>query len=780
MKHLRHIVLLLAVLMVSCKQEAYYNVTTHVEPPEGGVVVINPSAGQVLEGTSVTFTAQPKGDYVFSGWGGSLSGTENPKTVTVNSNLTVTASFVLREYPLSISIEGEGSVSERVISTKTDYSSGTVVELTALPATGWSFDHWEGDFTGADNPITITISSAKSVKAVFTKNHYAYNLKIIGPGVVDEYLLTETKSVFGYNERILLKAIPSTGAVFTGWSGDASGDATELELVIDGDKDIVASFSGVANTYPLPDLKQPWVNIKRLYKDFDFRLFSNDASGRSWTPVDYNRDGYLDVITSETFKENYYESDSDIHFYLGNPDGTFSSDPQNDNRIIGKEPRKVMYADFNNDDKPDILMVGHGTEQPGARVGVYPIILMSSPSGKYEAVRFEDLWGYNHGGTIGDFDNDGDVDIILPDAMGCVTHTLVNDGTGSFRVDDELVFSASGIFFCELYDIDHDGFLDLIWGGGTEIKWDGGTWRAEVLWGTGQGFNESNKRSFLLASEKSLRGFLDVEFIDLDGDGIDEIVSATTEDYDCWGIEIYKYVGNDFVDVTAKYFEPGDSFGPGENWVGLIDFEEIDGVNYLVCRQFGDRRILFEYKHGKFFRIAEEKQFVPQEGFCVYHDPWAPINYIDDFVRTKLCFHCTENPHSGDYCIKNEPEDWGWGFGFSDVFNGADLRKLVSEGYCLEFYIRHEQPIFLVEVKFCSEPENSIGGNTFSYGYFGSEHPSNGEWERIVIPLNSMDSWEDETKESWGKINSLYFCNTDQNKAAFFIDDIRIRKVLPE
>ena len=67
MKHLRYINLLFVILLVSCKQEVYYNVTTTVEPPEGGSVVMNPSASQVLEGTSVSFTAQPKGEYVFSG-----------------------------------------------------------------------------------------------------------------------------------------------------------------------------------------------------------------------------------------------------------------------------------------------------------------------------------------------------------------------------------------------------------------------------------------------------------------------------------------------------------------------------------------------------------------------------------------------------------------------------------------------------------------------------------------------------------------------------------------
>ena len=599
--------------------------------------------------------------------------------------------------------------------------------------------------------MQITVSGSNSVKAVFTKNKYSYKLKIVGPGVVDEYLLPNTRAEFDHGTKIQLRAIPSDGAVFSGWSGDASGDAKDLVLELDSNKEVIATFYGKAKAYPLPDLKQPWPALKRFYKGFDYRLFSNDVVRRGWIPVDYNRDGYLDVITLETFSENYFESDSDIRFYIGNSDGTFSVDPLNDNGLVGKEPRKIMYADFNNDDKPDILLVGHGTEQPGARVGVYPMILMSSPSGTYDVVRFEDLWGYYHGGSIGDMDNDGDLDILLPDAMGCVTHTLINDGRGSFSVDDSIVLPANGIFTCELYDIDHDGFLDYVWGGGADGKWDGETWRAEVIWGNGEGFLSANPISII--PNRDLISYLDFEFYDLDQDGIDEIITPITpEHYDNWGLEIYKWTGRNFVSVTSQYFKPRDSHGQGESWINNIDLEEVDGKIYLVCQQFGDSRMTFEYMDGKFSRVIEGSYFAPQNGFSIYYDAKAPI---DSNIGYDL--HFADNPHSGVYCIKNDPDSWGFMFKLSEAQNGADLRHLVSDGYCLEFFIRHDQPDFLVEIKFLSEPMNGQKGNTFCYGYWGNKHKSDGEWQRILLPLAEMESWEDETKESWGRINTLFF-----------------------
>ena len=82
---------------------------------------MTPSFGSVLEGAVVSFQAKPSGDYIFTGWSGSLSGADNPKTVTVTSDLSVVANFKLKSYPLIVSVEGEGTVDERVISTKTDY-----------------------------------------------------------------------------------------------------------------------------------------------------------------------------------------------------------------------------------------------------------------------------------------------------------------------------------------------------------------------------------------------------------------------------------------------------------------------------------------------------------------------------------------------------------------------------------------------------------------------------------------------------------------------------------
>jgi hypothetical protein len=63
----------------------------------------------------------------------------------------------------SVSPAGSGSVSP----SSGTYVSGTNVTLTATAASGWKFDHWDGDASGSSNPVTVTMNSNKSVTAYF-------------------------------------------------------------------------------------------------------------------------------------------------------------------------------------------------------------------------------------------------------------------------------------------------------------------------------------------------------------------------------------------------------------------------------------------------------------------------------------------------------------------------------------------------------------------------------------------------------------------------------------
>ena len=73
-----------------------------------------------------------------------------------------------KKYPLTINIQGEGTVKEEIVSSAkstdpTKYNSGTTVRLTADPIGDWVFEEWTGSVTETTKEITITLDEPKQL-----------------------------------------------------------------------------------------------------------------------------------------------------------------------------------------------------------------------------------------------------------------------------------------------------------------------------------------------------------------------------------------------------------------------------------------------------------------------------------------------------------------------------------------------------------------------------------------------------------------------------------------
>ena len=160
------LLLLFVLFVVSCEKDVVmYTLTNSVNPTIGGTV--SPTTRQYNEGDTATLIATPAAEYVFDKWTGAEGGSET--TIVMSSDKTVVANFIKKKYALTTTVEGEGTIIEKVIKAgaATDYNSGTVLELTASPSSGWKFKEWQGDLTGAVNPTQITIDKSRTVTAVF-------------------------------------------------------------------------------------------------------------------------------------------------------------------------------------------------------------------------------------------------------------------------------------------------------------------------------------------------------------------------------------------------------------------------------------------------------------------------------------------------------------------------------------------------------------------------------------------------------------------------------------
>jgi len=189
-----------------------------------------------------------------------------PITVT---NGTVT----LREYTLSVTLDGSGSVTKNP--SQATYPYGTVVQLTAIANTGWTFSSWSGNLSGSTNPRSITMNGNKSVTAHFTQNQYTLTITLDGSGSVTK---TPNQATYSYGQVVTLTAVAGTGYMFSSWTGDLAGTQNPTTITMNGNKAVTAHFqdsappqiSGITRTTSDPLDTNPmygWVNVSCTVTD---------------------------------------------------------------------------------------------------------------------------------------------------------------------------------------------------------------------------------------------------------------------------------------------------------------------------------------------------------------------------------------------------------------------------------------------------------------------------------------------------------------------------------
>lgn len=134
-------------------------VTLSVSPSGSGNVT---GAGTYNYGSSVTITATPNSRYNFVNWSdGNISAS---RTITVTSNISLTANFSIKRYTLSLSSNPSNGGTTTGSGT---YDIDSNVTINAIPNSGFKFLNWSD---GNVSPTrTITVTNNISLTANFKK-----------------------------------------------------------------------------------------------------------------------------------------------------------------------------------------------------------------------------------------------------------------------------------------------------------------------------------------------------------------------------------------------------------------------------------------------------------------------------------------------------------------------------------------------------------------------------------------------------------------------------------
>lgn len=184
----------------------------------------------------VTLSVTTKEGYVFNGWSGDLSGSQNPVTINVDRDMAITASIDVFKYDLNV-VSDNGNVT--LDPAGGSYMPGTMVTLSAKGNAGYGFESWSGDLSGNENNVTIAMDSDKNVTANY-KTIETFDLTI--DTKYGSVVLDPPGGSYNIGTQVSLTANPDLGYIFSGWGGDLSGNQASETITMDEDKTVNTRF----------------------------------------------------------------------------------------------------------------------------------------------------------------------------------------------------------------------------------------------------------------------------------------------------------------------------------------------------------------------------------------------------------------------------------------------------------------------------------------------------------------------------------------------------------
>ncbi len=134
-----------------------------------------------------------------------------------------------------------------------------------------------------------------------------------------------------------------------------------------------------------------------------------------------------------------------------------------------RDPTGLVTADFNGDGAPDVAVSNYEFASPGGGTDGTSgfAVILNDGTGSYTSpthytVSNKGCWDI----AVGDFDGDGDIDIVVPVAdtfweTGNTFVLFINDGTGAFPISRTFLVGGAAPTGITVADFDGDGHLDV-------------------------------------------------------------------------------------------------------------------------------------------------------------------------------------------------------------------------------------------------------------------------------------------------------------------------------
>jgi hypothetical protein len=233
--------------------------------------------------------------------------------------------------------------------------------------------------------------------------------------------------------------------------------------------------------------------------NFDVRILGDDGEGgltvRSTVRVNAQSDrilvGDFDGNGSRDILVKYLGAAYDLILDAGRP----TQRVRQETKILAvSSPNPAVAADIDGDGLDDLLYVVEN--------GLQVLFVQHTGEPRDGGFWYNGLWG---GARPGDFDRDGDIDLLISTTTG--VSTLLNDGTGTFPA------LRHGYTGEQSFDLNHDGRDDILNGGAVLLAPPGGVFPAARLTDRPVPFGWTDVADLNRDGELDLLTFLDTEHV---------------------------------------------------------------------------------------------------------------------------------------------------------------------------------------------------------------------------------------------------------------------------
>ncbi len=297
--------------------------------------------------------------------------------------------------------------------------------------------------------------------------------------------------------------------------------------------------------------------------------------------ADFNNDGHDDLlITRIVFATSIY---SPMELLLNDGTGRMriATEEIFPNDIpTAQHPAELLLDDFNGDGVIDAYIADSGMDAP-PWPGNPNTLLLSQPDGTMinASKTLPQFADQTHRAAKADVDQDGDMDIYVVNLGSVGNYLLENDGTGTFRINDDALpneakkNTINWYTTAEFSDLNNDGYPDLIGGQGDPNK------SSHIYWNNGSGEFSSPPIELPATPLGENQLALDIKAVDINEDGwLDIVMDYTTNEYTSRYIQVLINNGNgQFEDQTEEYL----SISPSSNWIRFIDFFDLNNDGHL-------------------------------------------------------------------------------------------------------------------------------------------------------------------------------------------------------